>query len=163
MILMECSREYDGRELAVVRRSSTFQLTGVCSLSNGSQAVTGTNTRFTEQLKVGDKIVIRGQTYIVSTITSNTSLSVSPENRGVTVTNVKPTIVRELRVPQSQFNMDRIDGTDTPSGYHVNLAKMQMLGIQYSWYGAGFIDFMLRGPAGEFITVHRMKNNNVNR
>lgn len=154
--------EYDGRELAVVRRSSTFQLAGVCSLSNGSQSVTGTNTRFTEQLKVGDKIVIRGQTYIVSTITSDTALSVSPENRGVTVTNVKPTIIRELRVPQSKFNMDRIDGTDTPSGYHVDLAKMQMLGIQYSWYGAGFIDFMLRGPAGEFITVHRMKNNNIN-
>lgn len=154
--------EYDGRELAVVRRSSTFQLAGTCSISNGSQAVTGTNTRFTEQLKVGDKIVIRGQTYIVSTITSDTALSVSPENRGVTVTNVKPTIIRELRVPQSKFNMDRIDGTDTPSGYHVDLAKMQMLGIQYSWYGAGFIDFMLRGPAGEMITVHRMKNNNIN-
>ena len=154
--------EYDGRELAVVRRSSTFQLAGTCSISNGSQAVTGTNTRFTEQLKVGDKIVIRGQSYIISTITSDTALSVSPENRGVTVTNVKPTIVRELRVPQSQFNMDRIDGSDTPSGYDIDLAKMQMVGIQYSWYGAGFIDFMLRGPAGEFITVHRMKNNNVN-
>jgi hypothetical protein len=154
--------EYDGRELAVVRRSSTFQLAGTCSISNGSQAVTGTNTRFTEQLKVGDKIVIRGQSYIVSTITSDTALSVSPENRGITVANVKPTIVRELRVPQSQFNYDRIDGTDTPSGYHVDLAKMQMVGIQYSWYGAGFIDFMLRGPNGEFITVHRMKNNNIN-
>jgi len=154
--------EYDGRELAVVRRSSTFQLTGTCSISNGSQAVTGTNTRFQEQLKVGDNIVIRGQSYIVSTITSDTALSVSPENRGATVTNVKPTIIRELRVPQSKFNMDRIDGTDTPSGYHIDLSKMQMLGIQYSWYGAGFIDFMLRGPAGEFITVHRMKNNNIN-
>ena len=154
--------DYDGRELAVVRRSSTFQLAGICSLTSGSQAVTGTNTRFTEQLKVGDRIVIRGQTYIVTTITDDTNLSVSPENRGVTVTNVKPTIVRELRVPQSQFNYDRIDGTDTPSGYQVDLAKMQMLGIQYSWYGAGFVDFMLRGINGEMITVHRMKNNNIN-
>ncbi len=154
--------EYDGQELAVVKRSSTFQLAGTVAVDNGSQAVTGTNTRFTEQLKVGDKIVIRGQSYIVTTITSNTSLSVSPENRGVTISGVKPTIVREIRIPQSKFNMDRIDGTDTPSGYHVDLSKMQMLGIQYSWYGAGFIDFMLRGPAGEFITVHRIKNNNVN-
>jgi len=39
---------------------------------------------------------------------------------------------------------------------------MQMYGIQYSWYGAGFIDFMVRGPLGEFITVHRIVNNNVN-
>lgn len=154
--------EYDGQELAVVRRSSTFQLAGTVAITNGSQTVTGTNTRFTEQLKVGDTITIRGLSYLVSTITNNTTLSVSPENRGTTVTGVKPTIVRELRVPQSKFNMDRIDGTDTPSGYTVDLAKMQMLGIQYSWYGAGFIDFMLRGPKGEFITVHRMKNNNVN-
>ena len=154
--------EYDGQELAVVRRSSTFQLTGTVALSFGSQAVTGTNTRFTEQLRVGDRIVIRGQSYLVSTISSNTALSVSPENRGATVSGVKPTIVRELRVPQRQFNYDRINGIDSPSGYNVNLAKMQMLGIQYSWYGAGFVDFMLRGPLGEFITAHRMPNNNVN-
>ncbi len=154
--------EYDGQELSVVRRSSTFQLAGTVAVNNGSQAVTGTNTRFTEQIKVGDKIVIRGQSYIVSTITSDTALSISPENRGVTVSGVKPTIVRELRVPQSKFNYDRMDGTDTPSGYTIDLAKMQMLGIQYSWYGAGFIDFMVRGPNGEFIIAHRMKNNNVN-
>ncbi len=154
--------EYDGQELAVVRRSSTFQLAGTVAVTNGSQTVTGTNTRFTEQLKVGDLITIRGQTYLVSTITSDTVLSISPENRGETASGVKPTIVRELRVPQSKFNMDRVDGTDTPSGYTVDLAKMQMLGIQYSWYGAGFIDFMLRGPRGEFVTVHRMKNNNMN-
>ena len=154
--------EYDGQQLSVIRRSSTFQLTGTVALSSGSQAVTGTNTRFTEQLKAGDRIVIRGQSYLVSTITSNTSLSVSPENRGVSVTGVKPTIVRELRVPQSQFNYDRINGIDSPSGYNVNLAKMQMLGIQYTWYGAGFVDFMLRGPLGEFITTHRMPNNNIN-
>ena len=154
--------EYDGQELAVVRRSSTFQLAGTVDVTNGSQTVTGTNTRFTEQLKVGDLIVIRGQTYLVSTITNDTTLSISPENRGATASGVKPTIVKELRVPQSKFNMDRIDGTDTPSGYTIDLTKMQMLGIQYSWYGAGFIDFMLRGPKGEFITVHRMKNNNIN-
>jgi hypothetical protein len=154
--------EYDGQQLYVVRRSSTFQLAGTVALSNGSQAVTGTNTRFTDQLKVGDKIVIRGQSYLVSTITNNTTLSVSPENRGVSVSGAKPTIVRELRVPQSQFNYDRIDGMDSPSGYTVNLAKMQMLGIQYTWYGAGFVDFMLRGPLGEFITAHRMPNNNIN-
>jgi hypothetical protein len=154
--------EYDGQELSVVRRSSTFQLAGTVALSNGSQAVTGTNTRFTEQLKVGDKIVIRGQSYLVSTISSDTALSVSPENRGATVSGVKPTIVRELRVTQNQFNYDRLNGVDSPAGYNINLAKMQMIGIQYSWYGAGFIDFMLRGPLGEFITAHRMANNNIN-
>ncbi len=154
--------EYDGQQLYVVRRSSTFQLAGTVAITSGSQAVTGTNTRFTEQLKVGDRIVIRGQSYVISTISSDTSLSVSPENRGSSVTGVKPTIVRELRIAQTQFNYDRLNGVDSPSGYNINLAKMQMLGIQYSWYGAGFIDYMLRGPLGEFVTAHRISNNNVN-
>ena len=39
---------------------------------------------------------------------------------------------------------------------------MQMIGIQYSWYGAGFIDFMLRGADGNFVFAHRMRNSNVN-
>jgi hypothetical protein len=154
--------EYDGQNFCVARRSSTFQLTGTVSITNGSQTVTGTNTRFTEQLKVGDLITIRGQTYLITTITSDTVLSISPENRGATASGVKPTIVKEIRIPQSKFNMDRINGTDSPSGYNIDLAKMQMLGIQYSWYGAGFVDFMLRGACGEFTTIHRFSNNNTN-
>jgi hypothetical protein len=34
--------------------------------------------------------------------------------------------------------------------------------MQWTWYGAGFIDFMFRGPNGKYITVHRLRNNNVN-
>ena len=37
-----------------------------------------------------------------------------------------------------------------------------MIGIQYSWYGAGFIDFMLRGSNGNFVFAHRMRNSNIN-
>jgi len=39
---------------------------------------------------------------------------------------------------------------------------MQMLGISFSWYGAGFVDFMCRGPDGNMMLVHRMKQNNIN-
>jgi hypothetical protein len=39
---------------------------------------------------------------------------------------------------------------------------MQMIGFQYTWYGAGFIDWMLRGPNGDYLFVHRLKNNNRN-
>jgi hypothetical protein len=39
---------------------------------------------------------------------------------------------------------------------------MQMVGLQYSWYGAGFVDFMVRGADGNWVFVHRLKNNNVN-
>ena len=37
-----------------------------------------------------------------------------------------------------------------------------MIGIQYSWYGAGFIDWMARGADGNFVFCHRMRNSNVN-
>jgi hypothetical protein len=39
---------------------------------------------------------------------------------------------------------------------------MQMIGIQYSWYAAGFIEWMLRGADGKFVFLHRLRNSNVN-
>jgi hypothetical protein len=154
--------EYDGQELAVVKRSATYQLSGFVSVTAGSQSITGTGTRFTQQLKMGDSIVIRGMTYRVGSIDHDTSMTINPEYRGVNNSSgIKIAQVIDQRIPQSQFNFDKIDGTGI-SGYAVNLNKMQMLGISFSWYGAGFIDFMLRGPDGNMIPVHRMKQNNVN-
>jgi hypothetical protein len=154
--------EYDGQELAVVKRSATYQLSGFVSVTAGSQAITGTSTRFTQQLKQGDSIVIRGMTYRVGSITDDTTMTINPEYRGVNNSSgIKIAQVIDTRIPQSQFNFDKIDGTGI-SGYAVNLNKMQMLGISFSWYGAGFIDFMLRGPDGNMIPVHRMKQNNIN-
>ena len=62
---------------------------------------------------------------------------------------------------QSEFNLDRMDGTGK-SGYNMDVRYMQMIGIQYSWYGAGFIDWMARGADGNFVFCHRMRNSNVN-
>jgi hypothetical protein len=39
---------------------------------------------------------------------------------------------------------------------------MQMIGIQWTWYGAGFMEWLLRGPEGNYIQVHRIKAANVN-
>jgi len=154
--------EYDGQELAVVKRSATYQLSGFISVTAGSQAVSGTSTRFSQQLKVGDNIVIRGMTYKVGTISSDTALTINPEYRGVNNSSgIKMAAVIDTRIPQSQFNIDKVDGTGI-SGYNMNLNKMQMLGISFSWYGAGFIDYMCRGPDGNMILVHRMKQNNIN-
>jgi hypothetical protein len=154
--------EFDGQELAVVKRSATYQLSGFIAVTAGSQSVTGTSTRFTQQLKVGDSIVIRGMTYRVGSITSDTALTINPEYRGVNNSSgIKMAAVIDYRVPQSQFNIDTVDGTGI-SGYNMNLNKMQMLGISFSWYGAGFIDYMCRGPDGNMILVHRMKQNNLN-
>ena len=153
--------EFNGSTLSVVKRSATFQISGTVAVTQNSNSVTGTTTRFTQQLRVGDKIVIRGMTHYVTNVISDTSLSVTPDYRGVTASGIKANLVREIKVKQSDFNLDTIDGTG-PSGYNVDLNKMQMLGLQFSWYGAGFIDFMIRGPEGNWLFVHRMKNNNIN-
>jgi hypothetical protein len=154
--------QYDGRELAVVRRSSTFQTTGTVAISTESNLITGTGTRFTEQLKVHDKIVLRGMTHTVTGISSNTSMTVAPDWRGVSsITGAKICLTEELYVPQSQWNMDKADGTG-PSGYNIIPTRMQMIGIQYSWYAAGFIEFMIRGADGKFVFLHRIRNSNIN-
>jgi hypothetical protein len=69
--------------------------------------------------------------------------------------------VQDTRIPQPNFNIDTIDGNG-PSGFNCDTSKMQMLGIQYTWYGAGFVDFMMRGSDGNWVFAHRIKNNNIN-
>ena len=154
--------QYDGLRMAVVRRSSTFQVAGTISINANSNLVTGANTRFTEQLAAGDRIVIRGMTHVVSQITNNTSMTVCPDFRGTSnVSSVKITKTIDLVVPQEDWNLDTCNGAG-PSGYNLDVTKMQMIGIQHTWYGAGFIDFMLRGPEGNYVFVHRFRNSNVN-
>ena len=242
--------EFDGQTLFVVKRSSTFQLTGFATTSAGSQILTGTpgtttgtltnpnnltiaagdtsavlgvashtvtygmyttalggalnalgtcwvigtptatqvtigflpapaaiastqpsgtftsvSTRFQDQLKVNDKITIRGMTHQVTSIQGQGILTFNPPYKGASaITTQAPAIVckiKELRVAQGQFNRDPLDGTGA-SGFKVDLSKMQMIGIQYTWYGAGFIDFMMRGADGNWVYAHRMRNNNIN-
>jgi hypothetical protein len=154
--------EYDGNELAVVKRSATYQLSGFCTVTPGSQAVSAISGRFQQQLRVGDNIVIRGMTYKINAISDDNNMTINPAYRGVNVsTGIKLVMVQDHRVTQDQFNIDTIDGTGI-SGYNINLNKMQMMGIAFSWYGAGFIDFMCRGADGNMIVAHRMKQNNIN-
>ena len=154
--------QYDGVNLAVGLRSATYQLAGTISASPNSNTISGTNTRFAEQLQEGDRIVIRGMTHIVTSIDHNTQMSVTPDYRGTSsVTGAKYSLVNEIIIPQHEWNIDKADGTG-PSGYEINVSKMQMIGFQYTWYGAGFIDWMLRGPSGDYLFIHRLKNNNRN-
>jgi hypothetical protein len=154
--------EYDGQTLYVVRRASTDQLSGGASVTNGSPVITGTNTKFASELKPGDYVVIRGMSYMVLTITSNTEMIVSPEYRGTTITSGAVIITKriEQRVPQSQWNIDKCDGTG-PSGFNLDLNKMQMLYIDYSWYGAGAIRYGFKNQRGEVIYAHRIPNANL--
>jgi len=154
--------QFDGQTLSLGKRSSTFQLAGTVNVAPNANTVSGTNTRFQDQLKVGDKIVLRGMSHTVTAIASQTSLSFAPDYRGnSSAIGAKLCLTQDFLVPQGQWNMDNGDGTG-PSGYNINPGKMQMIGIQYSWYAAGFIEFMLRGADGRFVFLHRIRNSNVN-
>jgi hypothetical protein len=153
--------EYDGQTLYACRRDSVKELFGTISVTADSGAITGTSTRFREQVIVGDKIVIKGQSYEIAQILSDTSLRINPTYRGPTRSNVKYLKTQTYRVPQSQWNMDKMDGTG-PSGYNLDISKMQMAYIDYTWYGAGFIRFGFRAVNGDIVYCHKMPNNNVN-
>jgi hypothetical protein len=74
--------EFDGQKLYAVRRSSTQQIGGTAAAAQGSEFVFGTGTSFTTQLAVNDFIVMRGQSYKVSSIVSDTRITVKPEYKG---------------------------------------------------------------------------------
>lgn len=151
--------EYDGQTMYAVWRNSVTQINGTVAVTVGSAAVTGTGTQFSTQLKPGDFIVIRGQSYRVIGIDSDTSMYISPEYRGGTLSGCLISKTVDLRVPRSQW-LDPLDGTG-PSGYTLNLTRMQMFYIDYSWYGAGFSRFGLRTSKGQISYVFQFTNNNI--
>ncbi len=152
--------EYDGQTLYAVRRTSIDQLFGSASLTSGSPVVTGTGTRFADQLKPGDYVAIRGMSYMVLSITSDTNMIISPEYRGSTISNVSVSKRVQQRFAQSTWNIDTCNGTG-PSGYNLDLTKMQMLYIDYAWYGAGAARFGFKNQRGEIIYCHRIPNANL--
>lgn len=153
--------EYDGQTLYACRRDSVKELFGRVNVTNASSSVTGTNTRFREQLVVGEYVVIKGQSYLVTSITSDTAMTIAPAYRAATRSNCRYLKTQTYRVPQSAWNMDRMDGTGH-SGYNIDVSKMQMAYIDYTWYGAGHIRFGFRATNGDIVYCHKMPNNNVN-
>ena len=159
--------EHDGQALYAVRRSSTYQIGGFCSITAGDNTVTGltingVTTQFAKQLLPNDFIVIRGSTYKVLAIASDTSMTISPAYRGTS--NLTKGIISkttDTRVAQSAWNMDRCDGTG-PSGFVLDSNKMQMYYMDYSWYGAGYIRWGFRAADGNIVYCHKQLNNNLN-
>lgn len=159
--------EYDGLQFNCVKRTSTLQLAGAATFTPNSNTITGDgNCLWTQQLRIGDKIMLKGMIHRVSGVTDNNTMSVTPDYRGVsTVTNNYIWRVQEERAQQASFNVDTVDGSggiNNPSGYRLDPNRVQMVGINYTWYGAGFMDFSVRGLDGNYIVIHRMKQNNVN-
>jgi hypothetical protein len=153
--------EYDGTYLYAVRRYSKKEMFGKIAVTNRSNVVTGTGTRFRKQLTVGDQIVIKGANYNIIEIASDTNLKISPAYKGESNSTSRYVLTQEIRVPQTEWNVDRMDGTG-PSGYTLDTTKMQMAYIDYTWYGAGFIRFGFRATEGNIVYCHKMPNNNQN-
>lgn len=154
--------EFDGTDISVVKRSSTQQLSGTVSVSSGSSFVFGTKTKFLSSLNSGDYVVVNGISCIVNEVFSDTKISISPRYRATaSASNTKMLKTQEFRVKQGSFSIDNLDGSG-PSGYLLDPNKMQMVFMDYSWYGAGKIRFGLRAAKGEVLYFHEMPQNNVN-
>ena len=155
--------ENTGVAVNVVQRSSTQQTSGYISVEVGTNLLTGDgSTRFTQEYRVSDKVVLRGMVHTITSVIDDNQMTIAPVWRGLTnQTRIKPFKRVERRYPQSQWNVDPLDGTGA-SGYLLDPTLMQMLMIQYTWYGAGFVDFGVRGPLGNYIFAHRFMNNNLN-
>lgn len=157
--------EFNGQTLYAVRRNSTFQISGRVTATNGSNTVTQTDssfpTYFARQLDVGNFIVIRGVSYKIQSIESDTSMTITPSYRGTTTQFAIVSKTVDFKIPSSEWNIDKMDGTG-PSGMNVDLAKMQMFYVDYSWYGAGYVRWGMRGRDGNVTYVHKMPNNNIN-
>jgi hypothetical protein len=156
--------EFDGTTLSVVRRSSTYQIAGDITVTNGSNTVVSSSGAFSKQLVPGDFIVIKGTSYRVHSITSDTQLTLTNAYRGPSITSPSFAIVTktvDTKVPQSSWNLDKMDGKGQ-SKFAIDLSKMQMFYIDYSWYGAGYIRWGFRGTDGVVTYCHKMVNNNVN-
>lgn len=153
--------EYDGEWMYAVRRFSNKEISGTVNITANSGLITGNNTQFRRQLLIGDKIVIRGQSYQIAAIDSDTVMYVSPSYRGATGSFVRVCKTQEIRIRSDEWNQDKMDGRG-PGGYLLDTNKMQMVYIDYTWYGAGYIRWGFRAIKGDIVYVHRMANNNIN-
>lgn len=155
--------EFDGQQFWVVKRQTTTPLNGTVRVVNGSSWIVSTEdtTEFKSQLKENDYISVQGVTYQIGSIINDLSATITPTYRGIDGSGYKIIRTEELRYPQSSFNLDKLDGTG-PSGYILNLNTMQMVFIDYAWYGAGKVRFGIRSTEGKIIYFHEIYNNNVN-
>lgn len=85
------------------------------------------------------------------------------EQDGTTINFVKRSYVNgslsETRVPQSQWNVDKLDGLG-PSGIDLDLTKAQILFSEYEWLGVGSVrmGFAINGI---FVIAHQFNHANL--
>lgn len=151
--------EFDGTRLWAVRRSSTTQISGTATVTKNTNVVIGEDTNFSGQLNEGEFVVIRGGSYKIVKIKSNTEMIIQPQYKGASAAGVVLTITEDVKVPQENWNHDPADGNG-PSGFNLDTTKIQMAYMDYSWYGAGKVRFGFKDRNGKVIYVHSFLHNN---
>ena len=152
--------EYDGQTIYCVRRNSTSQIPGNAIVQFNSSAVGGVNTKYLSQLSINERIVIRGQTYKVVSIESDTDMYIQPPYRGINTDVAIISKVFDKKYPQNEWSVDKCDGTG-PSGYILDITQAQMIFIDYAWYGAGKVRYGFRTGNGNIVYVHEIIHNNL--
>ena len=94
-------------------------------------------------------------------IQSDTSLTVLPSYRGSSNNRVVVTKTIDNKVIQPNWNVDKADGKGK-TGYKLDVTKIQMAYIDYSWYGAGKVRFGFKDQSGDVKYVHQFIHNNHN-
>ena len=69
-------------------------------------------------------------------------------------------IATETRIPQSQWNRDKCDGTGA-SGFHLDITKTQLAFIDFQWLGVGRVRCGFTHD-GKLITAHEFLHSNNN-
>jgi len=151
--------KYNGEELFCCRRSSIKQISGFANVTFRSGTIVGTNSSYASQLLVGERIAIKGQVYTVTKIDGDNQFHILPTYRGTTSGRVVITKVETTAIPQSQWNIDKADGTGV-NGFKLDINKIQMAYIDYSWYGAGKVRYGFKDQNGNVKYVHYFAHGN---
>jgi len=98
---------------------------------------------------------------MVTAVENATSLHIQPTYRGKSQSGIVITKTVDTKVPQSEWSIDRADGTGK-TGFNLDITKIQMAYMDYSWYGAGKIRFGFKDEKGRVFYFHEFIHNNRN-
>lgn len=165
-------------DLVYYNKGRNTLINGTMSGEANGIAITGTDTKFTVELGVGDYISVDGNTYKITKITGNTNMEVTP-NIVATFNDVTGRLT-----PISELNATYINSDDETVNYpirglSINTYKGRIfiggddgnlyyseLGLIHGWdvkYGAGAIpafyndnsDFTGLGLYGDYLVIHK--------
>jgi len=156
-----CYFEHDGTTMNACLRESSEQLTGRISVNVNNTTVTGYNTKFRNELIAMDMIVIRGMSYKVLNVASDTSITISPAYRGaINVARDTITKTKTHKFPQSAWNLDTLDGNGA-SGWTLDPTKIQSVHIDVAWSGSGYIRWGFVRDDGSLVHCHHVSFANM--